>query len=191
MMKATAILFLSLLSTSIMSASENSDNAQMKIKQEGIQYIKMLSGTLKGQLQTHMQADKTGLSAIGFCSARAEEITKELNEKLPEYASVRRTALKVRNENNKPDSLDIEVMKEYERSIADKTFQPNDVKMIKNGDITRIYKPLVTQGVCLKCHGSNIDKNIQEIITAHYPKDQATGFKEGLLRGVIVAEIKK
>ena len=190
-MKTTSLLFISLVSTSLISASENTENVQMKIKQEGIQYIKMLGGTLKGQLQTHMQADKTGLSAIGFCSARAEGITKEVNEKLPEYASVRRTALQIRNPQNKPDSLDIEVMKAYEKSISDKTFQPNDIKMIKDGDTTRIYKPLMTEAACLKCHGSNISKEIQEIITANYPKDEAIGFKEGSLRGVIVSEMKK
>ncbi|HEY9128967.1 MAG TPA: DUF3365 domain-containing protein [Sulfurovum sp.] len=187
----TSLLLISLLGTSLIGAAEKTDDAQMQIKQEGIQYIKMLGGTLKSQLQTHMQADKTGLSAIGFCSARAEEITKEVNEKLPEHASVRRTALHIRNVKNKPDPLDIEVMKAYEKSIADNTFQPNNIKMIKDVDTTRIYKPLVTQGVCLKCHGSNINKDIQEIITAHYPKDEAMGFKEGSLRGVIVAEIKK
>ena len=190
-MKTTSLLFISLLSTSLIVASEKTNDAQMQIKEEGIQYIKILGGTLQSQLQTHMQADKTGLSAIGFCSARAEEITKEVNEKLPEHATVRRTALQIRNAKNKPDALDIEVMKAYEKSIADKTFQPNDIKMIKDRDTTRIYKPLVTQGVCLKCHGTNIDKNIQDIINTHYPKDEAIGFKEGSLRGVIVAEIKK
>jgi hypothetical protein len=190
-MKTTALLFISLLSTSLINASENTDNAQIEIKQEGIQYIKMLGGTLKGQLQTHMKADKTGLSAMGFCSARAEKITKEVNEKLPKYASVRRTALQIRNTNNKPDPLDIEVMKAYEKSIEDNTFKPNDIKMVKDGDTTRIYKPLMTETACLKCHGSNVQKEIQEVIAANYPQDEAVGFKEGSLRGVIVAEIKK
>lgn len=190
-MKPNAYLIISLLSTSLLSASGKPNKTQRQIKQEGIQYIKMLGGTLQSQLQTHMQADKTGLSAIGFCSARAQEITKEVNEKLPQHASVRRTALHIRNVKNKPDPLDIEVMKAYEKSIAEKTFQPNDIKMIKDEDTTRIYKPLVTQGVCLKCHGTNINKNIQKIINTHYPKDDAIGFKEGSIRGVIVAEIKK
>jgi hypothetical protein len=168
-----------------------SDNVQIEIKQEGIQYIKMLGGTLKSQLETHMKADKSGLSAMGFCSARAQEITKEVNEKLPEYASVRRTALKIRNPHNKPDAFDIEIMHAYEKSIKEQTFKPNDIKMIEAGDTTRIYKPLMTEAACLKCHGSNVQKEIQEIITSNYPKDQAIGFKEGSLRGVVVAEIKK
>ena len=103
-MRLTTFLLTSLLSTSLVLASSknlsNDTKVEMSIKQEGIKYIKMLGGTLKKQLQTHMEADKTGLSAIGFCSVKAEVITKEINKKLPAYASVRRTALKIRNENN-------------------------------------------------------------------------------------------
>ena len=190
-MKPTALLLTSLLSASLLSASQNSDESQMSIKKEGLQYIKMLGGTLKSQLQMHMKADKTGLSAIGFCSAKAEEITKEVNQKLPKHASVRRTSLKIRNENNSPDPLDIKIMKEYETSIAAKTFLPTDIKVVKEGDTTRIYKPLITEGSCLKCHGNNIHNEIQKVIDANYPNDKAIGFNAGSLRGVIVAEIKK
>lgn len=193
-MRSTTFLLTSLLSTSLVLASSkdlsNDTKVEISIKQEGIKYIKMLGGTLKNQLQIHMKSDKTGLSAIGFCSAKAEMITKEVNKELPEYASVRRTALKIRNDNNTPNALDIKVMKEYEASIAAKTFSPTDIKIVKEGDTTRIYKPLITQGVCLKCHGSNISKEVQNEITINYPNDQAVAFEKGSLRGVIVSEIK-
>jgi len=197
-MKTTTLLITSLLTTSFLLASANdptnsstSDTTQMSVKEEGMKYIKMLGGTLKEQLQIHMKADSTGLSAMGFCSAKAEDITKEVNKKLPAYASVRRTALKIRNSDNLPDALDIKVMKEYEASIAAKTFSPTDIKVVKEGDTTRIYKPLITQDVCLKCHGSTISKEIQNEITAHYPNDKAVAFEKGSLRGVIVSEIKR
>ncbi len=64
-----------------------------------------------------MKADKTGLAAMGFCTAQAESITAEINAKLPKYASVRRTALKTRNEKNAPDAIDTKVMQEYEASM--------------------------------------------------------------------------
>ena len=190
-MRPTALLFASLLTASALYASTDTNLSQMSIKQEGMQYIRMLGTTLKSQLQVHIKSDKTGLSAIGFCSAQAEEITKEVNKKLPTYASVRRTALKIRNDHNKPDKLDIKIMKAYETNIANNTFLLNDIKVIKKDDTTRIYKPLLTQGVCLKCHGSNINQEIQQVITTNYPNDKAVNFIEGSLRGVIVAEIKK
>lgn len=190
-MKINTLLLTALLSTSMALSSEATTTAtETTTKQEGIKYIKMLGRALKSELQIHIKADKTGLAAMGFCTAKAVDITKEVNSKLPAYASVRRTALKTRNENNLPDALDIKVMKAYEASITDKTFLPTDIKVIKEGNTTRVYKPLVTQGVCLKCHGSDLSKEIQGEITTYYPKDKAVGFKEGSLRGMIVAEIK-
>lgn len=190
-MKINLILITVLISTSMAFTSEVTSTKEMTIKQEGMKYIKILGGALKGELQTHMKADKTGLSAMGFCTAKADDITNEVNSKLPKYASVRRTALKTRNPNNAADALDQKVMAEYEASIEAKTFLPADIKVVEEGDTTRVYKPLVTQGVCLKCHGSGISQEIQDEIKTHYPKDQALGFKEGSLRGMIVAEIKK
>ena len=190
-MKRYILLLTTLLSTTLILAIDANTTAskEMTVKQEGVKYIKLLGETLKNELQTHMKADKTGLSAMGFCTAKADEITKEINKKLPAYASVRRTALKTRNENNLPDALDIKVMKDYEASIAANTFMPTDIKVVQEGTTTRVYKSLVTQSVCLKCHGSNISKEIQGEITANYPKDEAVGFKEGSLRGMIVSEI--
>ena len=161
------------------------------IKQEGVKYIKMLGGALKSELKKHLQADKTGLETINFCSTKAQAITAEVNEKLPKYAKIRRTALKVRNLANTPDDTDKKVMQSYEAKIKEGRFDPKDIEVVKVGDTYRVYKPLLAQKVCLKCHGTNIDSKIAETIKKYYPKDQATGFKEGDLRGVIVAEIKK
>lgn len=192
-MKPNMFLLATLLSTTLIMAIDTNTTAspEISIKQEGIKYIKMLGGILKSELQMHLRADKTGLAAMGFCTAKADDITKEINKKLPTYASVRRTALKIRNENNLPDALDINVMKDYEASIAANTFMPTDIKVVQEGTTIRVYKPLVAQGVCLKCHGNNISKEIQEEITANYSRDKAVGFKEGSLRGVIVSEVKK
>ncbi|WP_294951407.1 DUF3365 domain-containing protein [Sulfurovum sp.] len=178
------------LAVSMLHASEAAPQPQ--VKQEGIKYIKMLGGALKGELKAHMKNDPSGLEALAFCTSSADTITKEVNAKLPKYASVRRTALKVRNNSvNTPDATDRKVMEAYEKAIADKTFSPKDIKIVKEGDVTRIYKPLVTKAVCLKCHGSALSPKIKEAIESAYPHDHATGFKEGSLRGVIVAEIKK
>ncbi|MCF6205834.1 MAG: DUF3365 domain-containing protein [Sulfurovum sp.] len=166
--------------------------AQENVKQEGIKYIKMLGGALKTQLKAKMKEDPSGLTALAFCTGSADQITNEVNAKLPKYAKVRRTALKVRNDKvNTPDETDEKVMKEYEDAIAAKTFTPKDIKVVEVGDTTRVYKPLVTKKVCLKCHGSDLSPKIKEALKSAYPHDHAVGFKEGDLRGVIVAEIKK
>ncbi|RUM73474.1 MAG: hypothetical protein DSZ10_03185 [Sulfurovum sp.] len=182
-------LSLTLLTVATLSAAQNNDI--LPVKQEGVKYIKMLGGALKSELKKHLQADKTGLEAINFCATKAQAITAEVNEKLPKYAKIRRTALKVRNLANTPDDTDKKVMQSYEAKIKEGRFDPKDIEVVKVGDTYRVYKPLLAQKVCLKCHGTNIDPKIAETIKKYYPKDQATGFKEGDLRGVIVAEIKK
>jgi len=190
-MKLQTFLFSTLLISATMAADMNATEP-LNVKQEGIKYIKMLGGALKTELKAHMQKDPTGLEALAFCTGSADNITKEVNTKLPSYAKVRRTALKVRNASvNKPDATDEKVMQTYQASIADKTFSPKDIKVVEEGNVTRVYKPLVTKSVCLKCHGSNLNPKISDALKSAYPDDKAIGFKEGELRGVIVAEIAK
>ena len=192
-MKINTLLLATLLTTSVTFASEtNTTSPEMTVKQEGIKYIKMLGGALKTELQTHMKADKTGVDAVTFCTNEATKLTAEINSKLPDYAKVRRTALKLRNsEKNAADALDTKIMQEYVASIEAKTFTPKDIKVVEDGDVTRVYKALLAKNVCLVCHGSKISKVIQEEITKGYPNDKAVNFEENSLRGVVVAEIKK
>jgi hypothetical protein len=185
-MKLKNILLSALLLTSASVADD------MAVKQEGIKYIKMLGGALKSQLQAKMKEDKSGLTALAFCTSSADKITKEVNEKLPEYATVRRTSFKVRNNKvNAADDSDTKAMEKFEAEIKAKTLTPKTILMVEEGDVTRVYKPLVTKAVCLKCHGTNMDPKIVDAIKSSYPHDKAIDFKEGDLRGVIVAEIKK
>jgi hypothetical protein len=161
-------------------------------KLEGVKYIKMLGKALKKELQAKLLADMSGVQALEFCTRQASEITQEVNKKLPSYAKVRRTALKVRNDlNNTADTLDTQVMQTYVASIDKKTFTPKDIKVVKEGNTTRVYKPLLTLPVCLKCHGTHVSPALKERIKSAYPNDKAMDFKIGTLRGVIVAEIKK
>ena len=167
------------------------DETSASVKQEGVKYIKMLGAALKKEVKSKMKEDPTGALAMGFCSTKAQEVTEEVNNKLPDYASVRRTALKVRNPQNAPDTTDTEVMQAYQKAIKAGKFSPKDIKVVETKESYRVYKPLVTKAMCLKCHGANISDDIKAVLKKVYPKDQATGFKEGDLRGVIVAEIKK
>jgi len=191
-MKLHTLLLATTLCLSSTMAADMNTTAPLTVKQEGIKYIKMLGGALKTELKAHMKKDPTGVEALAFCTGSADNITKEINTKLPAYAKVRRTALKVRNTTtNKPDMTDMRVMQAYQASIKAHTFTPKDIQVVKEGNVTRVYKPLVTEGVCLKCHGSHLNPQISDALKSAYPKDKAIGFKEGELRGVIVAEIAK
>ncbi len=186
-MKRVTIISISLLMISSLQAQE------LNSKQEGLKYIKMLGKELKSNLKAHMKSDKTGLSAMAFCSQKASEIEQEVNAKLPKGVSVRRTALKIRNQKNKPDAIDLKILNYYSKKAEEKKLSPKDIEVVDTNSSTRVYKPLLIKPVCLKCHGdiNKISDDIKTVLNKTYPQDKATGFKEGDLRGVIVSEIKK
>ncbi len=174
------------------TVENNTDTNKTKANiPEGIKYIKMLGKALKSELQAKMKEDPSGVKALEFCSNKAEEITKEVNSKLPEGASVRRTALKTRNPKNAPDIIDQGVMEVFEINAIEKKLSPTNIVKIDDGNYTRYYKPLLIQDACLKCHGEKVSDDLKAKINEKYPNDKALGFKNGDFRGVIVSTVKK
>ncbi|CAA6817544.1 MAG: Cytochrome c family protein [uncultured Sulfurovum sp.] len=140
-----------------------------------------------------MKADKTGLKAMNFCATKADELTKEINTKLPKGVLVRRTALKIRAENNKPDALDTAVMQSIIADMNKTNVNLNKALMVETPSMHRVYKPLFVVPACMKCHGNetSINTEVQKSIAKKYPNDTAINFKLGDLRGVVVAEMMK
>jgi len=166
-------------------------NAQISpIVLKGVKAIKILGGELKKNMKAKFKEDKSGLAAVKFCAKEAKEITKEVAKKFPKGVTVRRVASKYRNEANKPDSIDTKVLKEFQKELDSKTFVKKP-KLVDANGTKRVYIPILVERACLKCHGEYIDSKITGVIKSHYPKDKATGFKEGDLRGAMVAEIKE
>jgi len=186
-----SLILTSLICATVIYAGDTNTTA-VKI-QEGVKYIKMLGKTLKSNLKAEMKADKTGLKGMHFCSTKADELTKEVNSKLPKGVSVRRTALKIRADDNKADVIDTKFMNQILSDMENKKKNIGKPKLVETDKEYRIYKPLFIEPACMKCHGNNktINPEVQKIITEKYPDDKAIGFKEGDLRGLIVAEIKK
>lgn len=178
----------------LLFASETSTPKTLEAyKQEGVKYIKMLGGSLQKDLKAQMKVDPSGLSAMVFCTQEAHNLTEDVNKKLPSYATVRRAALKARSSANKADELDLGMMQKLMQDIENNKEIKAKPVMVETLDSYRVYKPLLIQPVCLKCHGdeNKISSDIKKVIVEKYPQDMATGFKVGDFRGVVVAEIKK
>lgn len=175
----------------LMAADTPVQQANRETMMEGVKYIKMLGKALKQNVGKRLKEDPTGVLAAEFCSASASKVAQEVSAGFPDHIKVRRTALKYRNEGNKPDATDIKTMEGIEAAMKAGTFDKKPVMVKMDDNTTRIYAPVMTEKACLKCHGDqkNIDPKVQKIITDKYPKDQAIGFKEGELRGVAIAEI--
>jgi hypothetical protein len=143
-----------------------------------------LGKELKGELGAAIE--KGGpVAAIDVCHTRAPAIAARLSAE--SGASVGRTALKVRNAANAPDDLERAVLEQFAADMAGGRIEgPLEAAFeIKREDgIERHYlRAIPTEALCLTCHGETLAPELAAAIARDYPGDQATGFKQGELRG--------
>jgi hypothetical protein len=123
--------------------------------------------------------------AVSVCKDRAPAIAAEVSQLCGVH--VRRTALRVRNPENAPDAWETSVLKDFQHRIG-KGEDPSGVERSETVDeagkkVFRYMKAIPTGEPCLTCHGSDLDPALRVKIQAFYPKDEATGFQKGELRG--------
>jgi len=118
--------------------------------------------------------------AIGFCSEKALPLTASIGADAG--ATVRRVSHKARNPKNKPDAAESEVLNAFRETLkAGKAPEP----LLRDGTF---FAPIVLANpLCLKCHGEpgkDIDAETLSALRKLYPRDEATGFTLGELRGL-------
>lgn len=143
-----------------------------------------LGEELKGALTSAME-EGGPTSAITVCRDQAPAIAAKLSAE--SGARVGRTALAVRNPANAADELDRAVLEGFARSLAEGKIQgPLEAAfwMNRGGAVERRYlRAIVTDAVCVTCHGAEIAPDLASAIAREYPQDAARGFVPGQLRG--------
>ena len=142
-----------------------------------------LGGRLAGELAGALQSSP--VEAIGVCRERAPVIAAELARATG--AQVGRTALKLRNPANAPLDWQRSVLEAFEQQLAGGA-SPASMEFAQTvesgGGLERRWmKPIVTAPLCLGCHGRELAPGVAEALAGEYPRDQATGFEAGQLRG--------
>lgn len=145
-----------------------------------------LKATLGAQLKVAMESGGP-VAALQVCKHVAQPLTQSLSEQHPD-AIVSRTALKVRNPQNRADAESTEVLERWVADIAEAK-QPEGF-VIENTDNVVVHLPILTEQVCLKCHGNpdTFAPELKQVIADLYPSDEATDFVVGDLRGAIRIE---
>jgi len=145
--------------------------------------------TMKKLGSNLMQQMKFGgvKQAIPFCNLSANPLTLEMAKK--HNVNIKRVSHKLRNENNKPNEAEDAIIKQYLTSISKGEKTKPIVTKDKNKKI-HFYAPIKMQKKCLACHGT-VSKQTDSIIKSIYPNDNALGFKEGDLRGVLSVTFNK
>lgn len=149
---------------------------------------KELQTTLVGELQAAMKAGGP-MKAIQVCNTKAPAIAAEISKK--HGFKIGRTSLKIRNPNNAPDAWEKKVLADFEKRKAngeDPTKLEHYEMVKQDGKSSFRYMkalPIPEGAPCPVCHGAKIDPALAAKLKELYPKDQATGFKVGDLRGAI------
>lgn len=146
-------------------------------KERGAALLAPFKTSLKNELVTSMQS---GLDeAIGACSTAAPAIAEALSV---DGVVMGRSSHKLRNPMNAATDWVAIAIDDY---LAGQS-QPVAVDL--GGGRHGYVEPIVTQPLCLTCHGQELQPEVAEKLLALYPEDQATGFAAGDFRGVFWVE---
>lgn len=152
--------------------------------QEARAVVKSFSGQLKGALKPAMKSGGP-VSAIQVCKHQAGPIADNVSAQSDWQVS--RTALKVRNEENRADEWELLVLQKFEqRKSAGEdihTMEYSELLVSEGKSVYRYMKVIPTADLCLKCHGDSLDSAVSASLKTLYPNDQAVGFQRGDIRG--------
>ena len=163
------------------SAGAQDDERLTLSRDAAVQLGQELGATLLSALGTDGPVE-----AIGTCSVEASPIAARLSEQAG--ASVGRTASRLRNPDNAPDADARAMLAAFERDLAAGATAPPEHFESRPDGSARYMSAIVTQPLCVTCHGSDIAPEVAAAITERYPEDRATGFAVGELRGAFIVE---
>ncbi|MEZ5528915.1 MAG: DUF3365 domain-containing protein [Porticoccaceae bacterium] len=155
------------------------EEAELTLEAESL--VQQFAGTLKPQLQAAMQQGGP-VHAINVCAEVAPRIARQLSDS--SGWQVKRVSLKARNSGTAvPDSWEREILQQFDqRRAAGELPQQLTVAAAVDGKF-RYMKAQGVEPLCLTCHGETLDPQVRAALQQRYPDDQATGYREGQIRG--------
>lgn len=138
---------------------------------------------LKSRLMETMGSEGP-VAAIRVCSAEASEIARAVSAE--SGLSVSRTSLKLRNPDNAPDARERAVLELWQEKVKNGTPPAALEPFASDGGDFLWMKPIVVEPPCLACHGRGVAEAVADAIAKRYPRDRATGYSAGDLRGAFV-----
>lgn len=119
-------------------------------------------------------------SAISVCRDVAPRISREVSAKLG--LEIGRTSFRLRNPANEPP--------EWAAGVVEKREKKRVHVALEDGRLG-VLLPISLSAPCVKCHGmqEQIPHAVQTALQQNYPRDQATGFRVGDLRGWFWVEV--
>ncbi len=134
--------------------------------------------------------EKGTLEALQFCNIKATTITDSMATL--HQAKIRRVSDKTRNPDNLANETELENISYFKNNLA-KGEEINPIVETRNDSIY-FYYPIVTNDMCMQCHGipnKEIDQTILLGLNDLYPTDKAIGYSVNQVRGIWSIQFKK
>lgn len=148
----------------------------------GMDYAKATKKELGMNLKKAMKEGGVNY-ALEFCNVQAMPLTQKMTDKFD--AKIMRVSDKNRNPVNAASEKQENIIKEFSEVIA-KGEKPEPIIDEQESQVA-FYFPLVTNSMCLKCHGKvgeDIATETYNKIIELYPEDKAIGYQENEVRGI-------
>jgi cytochrome c553 len=167
--------------------SANDTNAEISLLEQGkniaMQTKAILGKNLLGAIKT-----KGADGAVEFCNTRAIHLTDSMANQF--HHEISRVSDQPRNPKNMAKEPFLGRIMQYKKDLASGIeLKGGSLQFEEN---TYAYFPIVTNAMCLQCHGKK-DKEIKQNTLAKidkmYPSDKATGYSENELRGIWVIKM--
>ncbi len=159
----------------------------VEVQKGAIQLGKSIAAETFSLLSSNLQSaiQQGGVSnALPFCSLAASPLTAGLAGK--HGVTIRRITHKPRNPAGRADTTELAILNHFETAVTS-TNPPLPLVTNFTASTATFFAPIILNNeLCLKCHGEpgkDISAENVAVIQHLYPKDEATGFKLGQLRG--------
>ena len=154
---------------------------QTKYSEIGLEYAQATQGLLGKNLMPKIQQEGT-VGAMAFCNIEAMPLTKSMSTKY--NADIKRVSDKNRNPDNKANDEELKYIAEFKKDASEN--EKSTPVVISKGDKVHFYYPILTNTMCLQCHGKTdeIKPEVAMKIKSLYPDDLATGYSENEVRGI-------
>lgn len=177
---ANTLLAMAVFSITSPHSLATQDNTPTELKQEARQLVARFAGQLKPQLKQALQSGGPA-HAIRVCAETAPAIAESLS--LESGWTVRRASDKNRNPNAQPDTWEQARIDAFKAAVLGGETQALEYSE-ETTEGFRYAKAQLTEGLCLTCHGKQLDDTTLDALKAFYPEDRAQGYELGEVRGI-------
>ncbi|MCV9385384.1 c-type heme family protein [Reichenbachiella ulvae] len=168
---------------------KNSTPGTENYLKKGMSLAQSTKAVLGKNLLTAIKTKGTD-QALAFCNERAIALTDSMSNEL--NAKIKRVSDQNRNPENQANADELAYIAQAKEDISSSGKASPQMQEI--GDKMVGYYPIMTNNMCLQCHGnpaSDIDSKTLSMINSRYPNDKATGYSADQLRGIWVIEMDK